>query len=91
MKKILFALTLVLTTVALWSCSKSETYSLNVPAKGIIVAKPGDSGTTTFDSSNITSITATSVPKGWTVDSIDMYKGTITVTSPSTLIVRIRV
>jgi uncharacterized protein (TIGR02145 family) len=84
MKKILFALTLVLTTVALWSCSKSETYSLNVPAKGIIVAKPGDSGTTTFDSSNITSITATSVPKGWTVDNIDMYKGTITVTSPST-------
>lgn len=86
MKKILFALTLVLTTVALWSCSKSETYSLNVPAKGIIVAKPGDSGTTTFDSSNITSITATSVPKGWTVDSIDMYKGTITVTSPSTFL-----
>lgn len=84
MKKILFALTLVLTTVALWSCSKSETYSLNVPAKGIIVAKPGDSGTTTFDSSNITSITATSVPKGWTVDNIDMYKGTITVISPST-------
>lgn len=70
------------TTLSLLSCSKSETNSLSVPAKGIIVTKPGDSGTTTFDSSNITSIYPTSIPEGWTVDEINMYEGTITVTSP---------
>ena len=73
----------LLTSLTLGSCSKSEEYSLNVPAKGIIVTKPGDSGTTSFDSSNITSITATSVPSGWTVNNIDMYNSTITVTAPS--------
>lgn len=86
MKKIFITLALIFTTAATLSfvsCSKSEEYSLSVPAKGIIVSKPGDSGTTTFNSSNITSITTTSVPKGWTVDSINMYNGTITVTSPS--------
>jgi hypothetical protein len=71
MKKIFITLALIFTTAATLSfvsCSKSEEYSLSVPAKGIIVSKPGDSGTTTFNSSNITSITTTSVPKGWTVE-----------------------
>ena len=65
------------------SCSKEETKSFVVPAEGILVAKPGDSGTTSFDSSNITSISATSTPAGWIIDEIDMYNGTITVTAPS--------
>ena len=65
------------------SCSKDETKSFVVPAEGILVAKPGDSGTTSFDSSNITSISATSTPAGWIIDEIDMYNSTITVTAPS--------
>lgn len=87
MKNIFYTLTFIVavaTTLSFGACKKSEIYSLSVPANGIIVSKPGDSGTTTFDSSNITSITATSIPKGWVVDNINMYEGTITVTSPST-------
>ncbi|MBR5818911.1 MAG: hypothetical protein IKY50_02775 [Alistipes sp.] len=86
MKKIFYSLTLLavaIATLTITACSKSETFSLAVPAKGIIVSMPGDSGTTTFDSANITSITTTSVPKGWTVNNIDMYSSTITVTAPS--------
>ena len=74
---------MALLAASLTSCSKEETKSFTVPAKGILVATPGASGTTSFDSSNITSISATSVPTGWSVDNIDMYAGTITVTAPT--------
>ena len=66
------------------SCSKDETKSLAVPSRSIIVAMPGDVGSTTFDSSNITSLTPTSVPNGWEVVNIDMYSATITVKAPET-------
>ena len=65
------------------SCSKDETKSLDVPSRSILVAMPGDTGSTTFDSSNITSLEPISVPKGWSVDDINMYTSTITVTAPS--------
>lgn len=45
---------------------------------------PGEIGSTTFDSSNITSLTPTSTPKGWEVVNIDMYSATITVKAPET-------
>lgn len=86
MRKIVYTLvfaSLTLLTAALTSCSKEETKSFVVPAEGILVATPGATGTTSFDSRNITSISATSVPTGWSVDSIDMYAGTITVTAPT--------
>ena len=65
------------------SCSKDETKSLDVPSKSILVSMPGETGSTTFDSSNITSLEPTTVPTGWTVDDINMYTATITVTAPS--------
>ena len=64
------------------SCSKSETKSLDVPSRSILVAMPGDVGTTSFDSSNITSLKPTSIPEGWTLVNIDMYNATITVKAP---------
>ena len=64
------------------SCSQKETKSLAVPSRSIIVSMPGEEGTTTFESSNITSLTPTSIPEGWTVVNIDMYKATITVKAP---------
>lgn len=79
----MFFASVALLAASLTSCSKEETKSFTVPAKGILVATPGASGTTSFDSSNITSISATSVPTGWSVDNIDMYAGTITVTAPT--------
>ena len=79
--------TLLITSIIIGSiaasCSKEESYSLAVPSKSILVSMPGESGTTDFDSHNITSITATSTPEGWSIDNIDMYSGTITVTAPS--------
>ena len=65
------------------SCSQTETKSLKVPSRSIFVAAPGDTGSTSFDSSNITSLTPTSIPKGWEVVDIDMYTSTITVKAPS--------
>lgn len=72
-----------LLSVTLWSCSKEETTSLEVPTHSILVSKPGDTGSTEFDSRNIASIIATTVPSGWSVDDIDLYTGIITVTAPS--------
>lgn len=56
---------------------------LKVPSGSILVLNWGDQGTTTFDSRNITSITVSSIPSGWSVVEIDMYAGTITVQSPA--------
>lgn len=79
--------TLVLTLATatlLVACEKSESYSFVVPSESILLSMPGDSGTTNFDSSNIASVEVTTVPNGWVVDNIDLYKGTISVTAPST-------
>ncbi len=65
------------------SCSQKETNSLNVPSKSILVSMPGETGSTTFDSSNITSLVPISTPKGWVINDINMYTETITVTAPS--------
>lgn len=84
MKKVLIALILLLgVTLTSTSCSKEEVNSFAVPAGSILVSMPGESGYTTFDTFNIASIVPASVPKGWSVDNIDLYKGTITVTAPS--------
>ena len=56
---------------------------LQVPSGSIIVPDAGMQGSTTFDSRNITSVKSTSIPKGWSLDNIDMYEGTITVTAPA--------
>lgn len=87
MKKIIAHIALVLTlgtALLITSCSKEETMSLTVPSGSILVSMPGETGTTDFDSYNITSITVTSKPNGWSIDNIDMYNGTITATAPST-------
>ena len=65
------------------SCSKDETKSIIVPSRSIFVSMYGEMGSTSFDSSNITSLEPTSTPKGWEVINIDMYNSTITVKAPS--------
>ena len=70
--------------LSLWACSKSEIKSFVVPTQSILVSLPGETGTTEFDSRNISSIEATTIPNGWSVDDIDLYTKTITVTAPST-------
>lgn len=86
MRQTLRNLTLLLSIVLLGlatSCEKSETSLFAVPSESILVKMPGDSGTTNFDSSNIASIEVTSIPKGWVVNDINLYEGTITVTAPT--------
>ena len=65
-------ITSLLIGCAIVACSKDQTYSLKVPSESILVSMPGDTGSTNFDSQNITSITVTSTPEGWTVDNIDI-------------------
>ncbi len=80
----IWAVATILASVLFTSCSREETNSLVVPSQSILVAAPGDTGSTTFDSRNISSLVPVSTPKGWTIDNIDMYTSTITVTAPST-------
>lgn len=84
MRRVFYGLVVMLGICLLSAgCKKEETYSFNVPSGSILVAMPGATGTTSFDSFNIASIGVTSTPEGWTVDDIDLYNGTITVTAPS--------
>lgn len=66
------------------SCEKSEVKTFVVPSGSILLTMPGQTGTASFETHNITSIRVSSYPEGWTVDDIDMYNGVITVTAPST-------
>ena len=87
MNRVLFHICVIMalaSAVVVSSCSRKETNTLEVPSQSILVSMPGQTGTTTFDSRNITSLEVVSTPKGWTVDNIDMYASTITVTAPST-------
>lgn len=84
MKRVISSIILVVSLcVALSACSKEESSVLQVPSGSIIVPDAGMQGSTTFDSRNITSVKSTSIPKGWSLDNIDMYEGTITVTAPA--------
>ena len=64
------------------ACNKGETNMFKVPSGSILVLDWDTEGTTTFNSRNITSLSPTTVPEGWSVVNIDMYEGTITVKSP---------
>ena len=77
---------LLATATTFTSCSKEETYSFTVPSASILVSMPGETGYTYFDSANIASVDVVSTPKGWTVDNIDLYNSTITVTAPTTCV-----
>lgn len=69
--------------IVMAACSREETKSFDAPSESILVSMPGQTGSTTFNSHNITSITSSAAPKGWHIDDIDMYTSTITVTAPS--------
>ena len=69
MRRVICSIVLVVSLcVALVACSKDESNLLEVPSESIIVPNAGVQGTTTFDSRNITSLTPTSIPNGWTVN-----------------------
>lgn len=85
MKRRLYGITFLMVlglSILNLSCSKEEVNSFVVPTGSILVSEPGEVGSTHFDSHNIASIVATTVPDGWSVNDIDLYSGTITVTAP---------
>lgn len=77
---ILVTLSLLMLVTA---CNKPETNLFEIPSGSILLNKPGDSGSTNFNTYNITSIKVASKPAGWSIDDIDLYTGIISVTSPS--------
>ncbi|MBR2975502.1 MAG: hypothetical protein IKC57_01490, partial [Alistipes sp.] len=50
--------------IVMAACSREETKSFDVPSESILVSMPGQTGSTTFNSHNITSITSSEAPKG---------------------------
>ena len=85
MKRRLYGITFLMVlglSILNLSCSKEEVNSFVVPTGSILVSEPGEVGSTHFNSHNIASIVTTTVPDGWSVNDIDLYSGTITVTAP---------
>ena len=82
----IYNIAIIIAAIAIFcvGCKKEGTQSFTVPSEGILIefAHAGDTGTTTFQSHNISAIDVTSTPKGWSVVDIDMYTKTITVKSP---------
>lgn len=79
----IWAVMAIIASAVITSCSREETNDLVIPSHSILVAAPGDTGSTKFDSRNISSLVPVTIPKGWVVNSVDMYNSTITVTAPS--------
>jgi len=67
------------------SCKKDgETYSFLLNERGVFVAEPGSRTSVGFTAVNIASVTATTVPEGWSVE-VDLNGRLIHVTAPATL------
>lgn len=81
----LFAAAAVVTACAatLWSCTTEEEYDFSFTLPGHIVTELESTVVIPFTAYNITSISVTATPKGWTVEDIDLQSWTITVKAPS--------
>ncbi len=80
MKNILFPTILLL--LALVGCSKDDDASIEFEHMGLFVENPGESFTTKFSCSNVTSLSVYSQPTNWDI-AISMSDKTLTVTAPS--------
>lgn len=75
----------VFSTVALLSftaCDDDEKYNFVFELQGSIVTEPGTTVTMPIVASNISSVSVSSYPAGWTVDKIDVATWTVTITAP---------
>ena len=64
------------------SCDKEEKYEFHFEMPGRIYSELGSKQVIPFIARNISSLSVTSTPKGWSVDNVDMKNWTITVTAP---------
>lgn len=77
-----FVMVVMLCVTTLCSCDKEEKYDFKFEAPGRIYAQVGSTQVIPFIAQNISSMSVTAQPKGWTVDEVDMQNWTITVTAP---------
>lgn len=64
------------------ACTSDEEYELFFEMPGQITTELNKTLVVPFNSRNITSITVTSYPNGWTIENVDLVEKTITITSP---------
>ena len=64
------------------SCTENEDYGLLFDVPGQIVTEFGTTIVVPFSSRNIASVTVNSVPKGWTVEKVDLINRTLTIKAP---------
>ena len=64
------------------SCTENEPYDLMFDLPGQIVTEFNTTIVVPFSSSNIVSVTVTSVPKGWSVEKVDLINRTLTIKAP---------
>lgn len=69
----------------LTSCKKDDdNYSFVLDERGVFVAEPGGRASVGFTAADISSVTATSIPEGWSVE-VDLNGRRIHVTAPTEL------
>lgn len=64
------------------SCSLEEEYEFEFELPGQIVSRLGATVQVPFKAVNISSVSVTGIPKGWTVNSVDMVNCVFTITAP---------
>ncbi len=72
----------IICTAMFSSCTTDEKYDFAFELPGRIVTELNETVVIPFTACNITSVSVTSKPDGWTVDNVDLVNWTITVTSP---------
>lgn len=72
----------IMCVTALCSCNKGEEYDFKFEMPGRIYGELGSTQKISFVAHNISSLTVTTYPEGWSVDEVDMKNWTITVTAP---------
>ena len=73
----------IICTSVFSSCSDVEDYDLAFDLPGQIVTEFNATIVVPFSSRNIASVTVNNVPKGWTVEKVDLVKREITIKAPS--------
>ena len=68
---------------ALTSCTDEEKYDFEFSIQGQIVTEFGATVKVPFIARNITSLSVSVVPDGWTVENVDMTNWVITIKAPS--------
>lgn len=75
--------TMVIACVVMFSsCHTNEEYEFEFSMPGQVVTKPGATVIVPFKAVNISSVSITESPAGWTVGEVDLVKSTVTITAP---------